>query len=68
LGTNRAGNAWRPDRTLVAFRALVGHRHRFNNDIRLDHIDLEDRAGFDREIDIGAGEINVNRWAIGGRC
>jgi hypothetical protein len=39
---------------LVALRPLVRDRHRFNHDIRLDHLDVELGAGFDRELEVYA--------------
>jgi hypothetical protein len=52
--TLRTGNTLRADWSLVALRSLVRDRHRFNDEIGLDHLDVELWTGFDREVEIGA--------------
>jgi hypothetical protein len=63
----RPGNTLRADWPLIALGPLVGDRQGFDDHIGPRHIDLERLAGFDREIDIHAGEVDVNCRAIGGR-
>jgi hypothetical protein len=62
--TDRTG---RTDRALIALGALVSDRNGFDHHVGLDHIDFPDRAGFDRDVYVGATQVDVNRWAIGGR-
>jgi hypothetical protein len=66
--TWRAGNTLNSLRSLVALRPLVSDGHRFNDHVGLDHFDVELGAGFDRQLEVGATQVNVNRWAIRRGC